>query len=325
MPLRRSTRSKRPSRQALESLVAPPPPRRRTAAPSLPSGGNDSDLPSQPAILHSVPSSQASDPTISATIPAFPPALLDQLVQHIAAEVTRQLQPASFPPASQESQVPSPTPGVFPSVPGRTAVKQLTTEVPVVGSSPAGNPSAGDQVAQVVQSLHSSLTVESQSTRAVHPQDIFTSLFESGFTSGFPPYFGGPRCSQEAPNLLSALQYPKAVSAKLSKELDAHRLPAPFSSPRFPIFRISPVGLVPKKVEVFLGIPMAPEKTVGPSTTLAFAGIELDTVLMEARLPQGKLDKCRDLLSAFLVNRAQARATFVELFRAERERHETMG
>ena len=40
----------------------------------------------------------------------------------------------------------------------------------------------------------------------------------------------------------------------------------------------------------FLGIPMAPEKTVGPSTTLAFAGIELDTVLMEARLPQEKLD-----------------------------------
>ena len=53
----------------------------------------------------------------------------------------------------------------------------------------------------------------------------------------------------------------------------------------------------------FLGIPMAPEKTVGPSTTVAFAGIELDTVLMEARLPQEKLDKCRDLLSIFLRRR----------------------
>ena len=42
----------------------------------------------------------------------------------------------------------------------------------------------------------------------------------------------------------------------------------------------------------YLGIPMAPERTVGPSTTIAFAGIELDTVLMEARLPQEKLDKC---------------------------------
>ena len=53
----------------------------------------------------------------------------------------------------------------------------------------------------------------------------------------------------------------------------------------------------------YLGIPMAPEKTVGPSTALAFAGIELDTVLMEARLPQEKLDKCRELLSAFLRRR----------------------
>ena len=48
---------------------------------------------------------------------------------------------------------------------------------------------------------------------------------------------------------------------------------------------------------------MAPEKTVGPLTTLAFAGIELDTVLMEARLPQEKLDKCHELLSAFLRRR----------------------
>ncbi|CAH3141739.1 unnamed protein product, partial [Porites evermanni] len=37
-----------------------------------------------------------------------------------------------------------------------------------------------------------------------------------------------------------------------------------------------------------------------PSTTLAFAGIELVTVLMGAHLPQEKLDKCRDLLSTFL-------------------------
>ena len=272
-------------------------------------------------------------------------------------------------------------------------------------------------------------------------------FLESGFTFGFPLHFDGPRCSQDAPNLLSAMQNPAAVNAKLSKELDAHRLAGPFSSPPFPVFRVSPLGLVPKKVEgefrlihhlsyprgsslndgitvdytsvayatvedaigliksvgqncflaktdvknafrlipirpadydllgiywqghyyydrcmpmgcssscrtfemfstaleriaqkklhipyilhllddflivsptvdscqhqldtflllcSYLGIPMAPEKTVGPSTTLAFAGIELDTVLMEARLPKEKLDKCRELLSAFLHRR----------------------
>ena len=49
----------------------------------------------------------------------------------------------------------------------------------------------------------------------------------------------------------------------------------------------------------YLGIPMAPEKTVGPSTTIAFAGIELDSILMEARLPQEKIDKCQELISIF--------------------------
>ena len=50
----------------------------------------------------------------------------------------------------------------------------------------------------------------------------------------------------------------------------------------------------------YLGIPMAPEKTVGPSTTTAFAGIELDSILMEARLPQEKIDDHQELLSIFL-------------------------
>ena len=62
-------------------------------------------------------------------------------------------------------------------------------------------------------------------------------------------HFDGPRCSQEAPNLLSALQNPKAVSAELSRKLDAHRIAGLFSSPTFPVFRISPLGLVPNKVE----------------------------------------------------------------------------
>ena len=34
-----------------------------------------------------------------------------------------------------------------------------------------------------------------------------------------------------------------------------------------------------------LGVPMAPEKTVGPHTVLSFAGIELNTYQMEVRLP----------------------------------------
>lgn len=45
-----------------------------------------------------------------------------------------------------------------------------------------------------------------------------------------------------------------------------------------------------------LGIPMAPEKTFGPDTTMVFAGIEIDTVQSELRLPLDKLQKCEQLV-----------------------------
>ena len=48
---------------------------------------------------------------------------------------------------------------------------------------------------------------------------------------------------------------------------------------------------------------MAPEKRVGPSFVLSFAGIELDTMKMEARLPEDKLAKCRSLILEFLTKK----------------------
>ena len=53
----------------------------------------------------------------------------------------------------------------------------------------------------------------------------------------------------------------------------------------------------------YLGVPMAEEKTVGPHTVLQFAGITLDTVKQEARLPDDKLQKCCTLLHAFYKRR----------------------
>ena len=49
-----------------------------------------------------------------------------------------------------------------------------------------------------------------------------------------------------------------------------------------------------------LGIPIAPEKTCGPATTLTFAGIELDSIKSQARLPADKLAKCVDTIASFL-------------------------
>ena len=50
-----------------------------------------------------------------------------------------------------------------------------------------------------------------------------------------------------ATNLISAQQNPEIVSAKISKELAAGRLAGPFDTPPFSNFRVSPLGVVPKK------------------------------------------------------------------------------
>ena len=50
----------------------------------------------------------------------------------------------------------------------------------------------------------------------------------------------------------------------------------------------------------YLRIPKAPEKLIGPSQIPSFAGVELDSCLMEARLPLDKVEKCIGILSDFL-------------------------
>ena len=52
-----------------------------------------------------------------------------------------------------------------------------------------------------------------------------------------------------------------------------------------------------------LGVPIAHEKTEGPLNVIQFAGITLDTVQMEARLPADKLQKCKDFLIDFRTRR----------------------
>ena len=53
-----------------------------------------------------------------------------------------------------------------------------------------------------------------------------------------------------------------------------------------------------------LGVPLAPEKTVGPSQILEFAGISLDTVDMAASLPQDKVTKFMSYLDTMLVSKS---------------------
>jgi len=269
-------------------------------------------------------------------------------------------------------------------------------------------------------------------------------FLSKGFREGFPLHYEGIRVSSDATNLLSALDNPEVVDAKLKKECKAVRLAGPFHNVPFHPFRVSPLGVVPKKTPgefrlihhlsyqrgssvndgispencsvsyatisdaiqhikatgpgcfpaktdiknafriipfysqdqgllgihwkglyyhdccmpkgcssscrtfatlssavewiahkklkidhiihllddfliiapsetlcqgqlhlfpdlcIYLGIPITPEKTCGPATTLSFAGIELDSVSFEAHLPQDKLEKCVASISDLL-------------------------
>ena len=72
----------------------------------------------------------------------------------------------------------------------------------------------------------------------------------SGFRFGFLIHFQGERVSSTSKNLVSTLQHPMVVDDKIRKELNSHRLAGPFQFPPLHPFRISPLGVVPKKTPV---------------------------------------------------------------------------
>ena len=67
------------------------------------------------------------------------------------------------------------------------------------------------------------------------------------FLHGFSIRYFGSVVVMRSPNLKSALDNPASVNDKLSKELTAGRIVGPFDFPPFDPFRISPLGIVPKK------------------------------------------------------------------------------
>ena len=49
-----------------------------------------------------------------------------------------------------------------------------------------------------------------------------------------------------------------------------------------------------------VGLPVAPEKTEGPTTCLTFLGIEINTQTNQLRLPQDKLEKLRSTIGRWM-------------------------
>ena len=63
----------------------------------------------------------------------------------------------------------------------------------------------------------------------------------------------------------------------------------------------------------YLGVPLAFEKVEGPSTTLPFLGNTLDTMKMEARLPEGKLDKLKDEVAQWVTYKKVTKQAILSL------------
>ena len=69
-----------------------------------------------------------------------------------------------------------------------------------------------------------------------------------GFRFGFSIDYVGHRSNFESKNLLSATTNPVVVDEKLAKEIQLGRIVGPFDGHPFPVFHVSPLGLIPKKV-----------------------------------------------------------------------------
>ena len=68
-----------------------------------------------------------------------------------------------------------------------------------------------------------------------------------GFSKGFPLGVEGFIPPSISPNQQSALAHPEFIEDKLKKELSLNRIKGPYKSPPFDNFKVSPLGVVPKK------------------------------------------------------------------------------
>ena len=68
-----------------------------------------------------------------------------------------------------------------------------------------------------------------------------------------------------------------------------------------------------KHVCEWLGIPLALKKVKGPSTSLKFFGITLDTIRMEAHLPADKLQRTSKLVSSWMFKKKASKSEILSL------------
>ena len=121
-------------------------------------------------------------------------------------------------------------------------------------------------------------------------------LAVADFMFGFPIHYKGDRISSHSTNLVSALQNPEVGDLNIEKlELVECQLVGPSTLPcTIPYF-----PGVSADFCTYVRVPIAPEKTCGPATTLSFAEMQLDTLMLEARLSADKTLICKDTILIF--------------------------
>ena len=80
-----------------------------------------------------------------------------------------------------------------------------------------------------------------------YPNSIHADILLQGFTHGFKLGFTGIRSPQMSKNLSSVASNIGEVRRKIDKEVSKGRVAGPFDSPPLKNFKMSPIGIVPKK------------------------------------------------------------------------------
>ena len=129
----------------------------------------------------------------------------------------------------------------------------------------------------------------------------------NGFRQGFSLCYDGPYKKYRCKNLKSACENPTVVWEKINKEIIAGRVAGPFSLPPFENFRVSPIGLVPKKepgeFQLIHHLSYPPGDSVNDNIDPSFCSVQYtkfdNAVKIVQKLGRGALLGKADIRSAF--------------------------
>lgn len=107
----------------------------------------------------------------------------------------------------------------------------------------------GPELQEVLTTLSKNpIEIHTLAEELSHYKSAEASELLNGFTNGFSLHYTGLRVDSLADNLRSAKQNPEIVRQRIQSEVSAGRVAGPFITRPLPNLRISPLGLVPKKV-----------------------------------------------------------------------------